>query len=319
MQPMNRSGRVLLATVTLLLLSLSPRAHAEEGLLRTADGVQLFYRRVGTGKELVVYVHGGPGSNFRGNGTEMDALARGRTLVMYDQRGSGQSDVITDPARLTAADHVRDLDAVRLHFRARRMALIGLSWGAGLGVLYAAEHPRNVTRLLLVSPMPLTKEYMTERLAHMADLRGAEANARFQKIREELQKADDGIARTLCREASDLIFRTYLLNPSPEALGKAAMRCEIPAAAIRNRPKVEQATMASLGAWDFRPVARRIRVPVLVLEGADTTVPLERTREWAEALPNARMRLIDKAGHELFLDQPEAFLGVAENFLRGSF
>lgn len=290
-----------------------------EGFVRTSDGVRLFYRQVGSGKALLVYVHGGPGSNFRGNGTEMDRLARGRTLVMYDQRGSGRSDVISDAKRLTAADHVRDLEAIRRHFKVSRMALIGLSWGAGLALLYAAEHPTHVKQLLLVSPMPLTKQSMTERLSHMASVLGPEATARARQIRDELRTADDETVHDLCREASALIFRAYLLNATPEALARAAKRCDIPAAAIRNRPIVEQATLASLGEWDFRSIAKGIRVPTLILEGAETTVPLAPTREWTTAIPNARLMLISKAGHELFLDQPEAFLAAAETFLRGSF
>ena len=271
------------------------------------------------GLRLLVYVHGGPGGNFRGNGTEMDRLARGRTLVMYDQRGSGRSDVITDAKRLTAAHHLRDLEAIRKHFKRKRVTLIGLSWGAGLALLYAAEHPANVKGLLLISPMPLTKQSMTERLSHMASVWGPEGTARAKRIREELRTADDAKAHDLCREASELVFRAYLLNPTPDALARAAMRCDIPAAAIRNRPIVEQATLASIGDWDFRSMAKSIRVPTLILEGAETTVPLAPTREWATAISNARLMLIPRAGHELFLDQPEAFMNAAETFLRGSF
>src|SRR6185436_10532120 len=115
------------------------------------------------GKDLAVFLHGGPGSNFRGSGTDMDALARTRTLVMYDQRGSGRSDVTTDPSLLTADHHVRDLEAVRRHFRVEQMSLVGLSWGSGLAALYAAKHPERVARLLLVSPMAPTRAAIEER------------------------------------------------------------------------------------------------------------------------------------------------------------
>jgi proline iminopeptidase len=302
-----------------LCSSLFAERSTREGFVRTSDGVRLFYRQVGTGKDLLVYVHGGPGSNFRGNGTEMDRLARGRTLVMYDQRGSGRSDVISDSKRLTAADHVRDLEVIRKHFKRKRMTLIGLSWGAVLALLYTAEHPTNAKPLLLISPMPLTKQSMTERLSHLASVLGPAASARAGQIRDDLRTADDTAVHDLCREASDLLFRAYLLNPTPEALARAGTRCDIPTAAVRNRPIVEQATLASMDNWDFRSIARSIRVPALILEGAETTVPLAPTREWATAIPNARLILIPKAGHELFLDQPEAFLDAAEAFLRGSF
>ena len=92
----------------------------------------------------------------------------------------------------------------------------------------------------------------------------------------------------------------------------------IPPAAIRNRFVVEAATMASLGDWDFRPLLARLEMPALGLEGEETQVPLEPPREWAKRLSGARMLLIPRAGHEMFVDQPAAFLEVAEQFLSGS-
>ena len=48
---------------------------------RGADGIQLFYRKVGTGNSTAVYLHGGPLSLADG-GYSLDALAVGRTLLV---------------------------------------------------------------------------------------------------------------------------------------------------------------------------------------------------------------------------------------------
>ncbi len=288
---------------------------ASEGFLSGADGVRLFHRKVGAGPRWVVYLHGGPGSNFRGNGTDMDPLAEGRTLVMYDQRGSGRSEVVTDPALLTAPHHVRDLEAIREALGAERMSLVGLSWGAGLAVLYASKYPERVSRLLLVSPMAPTKALFDERRAKITSLLGEAGAARQREIRERMARADDRDTVALCREANDLIFGLYLARPTAEKLRHAQARCDIPAAAIRNRLVVEAATMASLGDWDFRPLLARLRMPALVLEGAASHVPLEATRKWAQTLPRGRLWLVPDAGHEMFVDQPAAFLKAAEEFL----
>ena len=303
---------VLLGTATTIFAA--PPA-VTEGFLPGADGVRLFYRKVGSGPRLVVYLHGGPGSNFRGNGTDMDPLAEGRTLLMYDQRGSGGSQVVTDPALLTPQHHVRDLEAVRQHLRAERMSLVGLSWGSGLAALYASEHPERVSRILFLSPMPPTRALFDQRLAKMSSVLGATAAARQQEIRDKLPRASDGETVELCREISDLVFRLYLSQPTPEKLRHARSRCDIPPAAIRNRPVVERAALQPLGEWDFRVLLAGLKMPALVLEGTESNVPLEGTRAWAQALPNGRLQLIPRAGHELSLDQPAAFLKAAEEFL----
>ena len=291
----------------------------EVGLAEGADGVRLFYRRVGLGEDVLIYLHGGPGSNFRGNGDLMDALARGRTVIMYDQRGSGRSEVVTDPGQLEAEDHVRDLEALRRHFGLERMSLVGLSWGSGLATLYAAQHPERVQRMLLISPMSPTRALAATRAAHLDALLGPAALARREAIRARWSQAGDEETVELCHEAIDMIFRLYLARPAPEKLALARFRCDIPPAAIRNRPNVEAATMRSLGDWDFRPLLQRLTMPVLVMEGARTNVPLDATRSWVTALPNGRLLLIDDAGHEFFLDQPERFARSADRFLRGRF
>ena len=83
---------------------------------------------------------------------------------MYDQRGSGRSEIVKDRARLTATHHVRDLESVRVNLGLPPFALIGESWGAGLAVLYAAAHPDRVERLLLIGPIPPTRAILERRL-----------------------------------------------------------------------------------------------------------------------------------------------------------
>src|SRR5688500_19318442 len=59
-----------------------------EGYFIGADDVRLFYRKVGSGKDIVMSLHGGAGSNLRRYGDRMGPLASRRTVRMYDQLGS---------------------------------------------------------------------------------------------------------------------------------------------------------------------------------------------------------------------------------------
>jgi proline iminopeptidase len=220
---------------------------ANEGYLIGADGVRLFYRKVGSGRSVAVFLHGGPGSNFRGNGDFMAPLAARRTVIMYDQRGSGLSEIVTDPKLLTADHHIRDLEALRQHFRVKRMTMIGLSWGSALAAMYAAAHPERVERLLLVSPMSPTKAFADERRARLNSLLGNATVSRRNEIVKKLAGANDDDTLALCRELSDITFRLYLADLTPEKLRHAASRCDIPPAAIRNRLVVDTATFASIG------------------------------------------------------------------------
>lgn len=291
----------------------------EEGYFTGADGVRLFYRKVGSGKQTVVYLHGGPGANFRGQNEEIEPLAKGRTIIFYDQRGSGLSEVVTDPKLLTGEHHVSDLEALRRHFGLKRMTIMGLSWGSVLAAMYAAQYPERVKRLLLISPGPLTRAFSDVREAKRKALLSQTDFARRSELYGKLANASDEETVAICRELIEINFRYYIAKPAAEKIRQAARRCDIPAAAIKNRYVVENGFLDPIPDWDFHPVIAKLRMPVLVLEGTETEIPLDATREWAVTIPNARMLLIPKAGHELFLDEPEAFQKAAEQFLRGKF
>jgi proline iminopeptidase len=171
----------------------TPSPAVSEGFFAGSGGTRLFHRRVGSGARAIVFLHGGPGSNFRGIGEFIEPLAGpGRMVVLYDQRGGGRSELVTDPALLTAEHHVRDLEALRAHLGVEKMALVGLSWGAALAALYTAEHPQRVERLVLVSPMaPAKKPFFTERLARLDALRGPAASARRAEILATLGSLGD--------------------------------------------------------------------------------------------------------------------------------
>lgn len=269
---------------------------------------------------MAIYLHGGPGATIYNGGCEIAPLARRYPIILYDQRGGGRSDLVADPQRLSWRHHVDDLDAVRSRFGVRRVALIGLSWGSALALLYADAHPDRVGRLLLIAPMPLAKTpFDRERNEAIERAAGAELLRARRALQQQLQSAssDDQVV-ALCRRIMTETPLPYLADPA-NAHRRALTGCDYPAAVIRNRSVVARHTLASLGDWDFRPALARLRVPLLVVEGARTAVPLSSTRGWAAAAPRGRLLLIPDAGHEVGMDQPEALLAAARRFLRARY
>jgi len=276
-------------------------AQVEEGYFAGADGVRLFYRKVGVGAETAVYLHGGPW-NMSDGGYDLDELSENRTLIAYDQRSGGRSNLAKDPKLLTAEYYVRDLEALRQHFGLQEMILIGQSWGCALATLYMAEHPHRVKRLLLLSPMPPAHDpFWKERLEKTNAVIGANGVTRIDELSIEIDSAPDDKVADLCREIMQLMFRGYLTDVSALDCMKVGY-CEGSPAAIRHQLKAGDMAISSLGNWDFRPILAKIEIPVLVVEGADTHVPLDATREWAKVCPNARLLLVPGANHITWLE-----------------
>lgn len=119
---------------------------------------------------MLVWLHGGPGGAERPLFRYFNGDLESHFLVAYlDQRGAGRSfDADADPGRLTVKQHIADLDRVIDHLRQTfgkdKVILIGHSWGAALGLLYARDHPDKVATLVGVSPLIFPSE--SQQLQH---------------------------------------------------------------------------------------------------------------------------------------------------------
>ncbi len=293
-----------------------------EGYIRTADGVRLFYRIVGSGTGTLVAVHGGPSNSMESILPDFEPLAINRRVIYYDQRGNGRSDLIKDREKLTVTKHVADLEAVRTHFNLKKMTLLGNSWGGLLLGYYAVAHPDKVERMILHSPGPSTKAFAVEMVEEIQSRMGNRYDAakkkRFSVVSNPQYwvKADN--PRAVCREFFQLLVPVYVSNL--EAMkGFKGDTCASSEEAIRYQQVVNMHINNSLGDWNLLPSLSVVKAPVLVVHGAADPIPIESSEAWASAMPNARLLLINGAGHIPQIEQPEMFFGAVETFLKGSF
>src|SRR5919199_417049 len=94
----------------------SQRAAPRDGYVVTPDSARLHYRVVGAGRDTIIAIHGGPGVDLESIAGDFAPLAERHTVIFYDQRGAGRSELPADTTRLGAPRQVADLDEVRRHF-----------------------------------------------------------------------------------------------------------------------------------------------------------------------------------------------------------
>ncbi len=288
-----------------------------EGYFQGADGARMFYRVVGEKGDPVVFLHGGPGLGLEDGGYDMEPLAEhGHRLLMFNERGAGRSEIITDVGKLRMQDYVQDVEEFRKKFGLEKLGIIGLSWGSLVALNYITAYPERVTRVVFLSPMSPTAKLWQERNARLDTLKTEVERRQQEDAREKIKTAKDADIPHLCEQLFAGTGRLYVVNT--EHFKKSHTNfCNLPAAGLRNTPFVMKAAVENLGDWDFRPLMKNVHVPALVLEGAETNVPLDATREWVKSLPNARLLLIPHAGHQNWVDQPEAVIAVMDEFFHG--
>ncbi|MFW6010637.1 MAG: alpha/beta fold hydrolase, partial [Gemmatimonadota bacterium] len=115
-----------------------------EGYLTGAADARIHYRVLGRGADTVVAIHGGPGAGMNSILPDLEPLTESFTVIFYDQRGGGRSELPADTALLRAEYFVEDLEAVRRHFGLERMKLFTHSFGSILAARYAQEYSNRV-------------------------------------------------------------------------------------------------------------------------------------------------------------------------------
>ena len=275
--------------------------------LVTANGVALWTATQGVGPPVVL-CHGGPGiyDYLDPVAAMIEDLA---TVYRYDQRGCGRSEQ-REP--YDVATFVEDLDALRAHWGHDAWTVVGHSWGATLALLYAVRYPERTERLVYISGTGINPAWHGDyRRAREARLLPA-ARDRLRRLEEERTVATGAELDRINAERITLLEATEYYD--------ATRFEELPR---YDRFPVNYALNAALndemnGLEDSGALptqVARIAAPTLVLDGEADLRPRWARARIAELIPTGRPLTIEQAGHEPWVEQPEATARALRQFL----
>ena len=297
--------------VALLLLSLATGAHARPaapsgpGKTFTTGGVTIWYevRGTSTGRPLVM-VNGGPGFDhtYVLCSDAWDAIARGRRVVFYDQRGNGRSSALRKGQSCTLGDQIADLDTLRRQLGAASIDLLGHSWGGYLVMAYAARHPDHVAHLII---------------ADSAAPKWSETEFIFKYAFPD-QVEDQGVTDFQDAMGDSTAMRRSLQQYLGMLFVSTAKRDEFlsHSSQYRYTRSVNEALNADLARYDMWPVLPTLRMPALVLTGRyDMNVAASTAWKIHKAIPGSRWEVFEESGHLPYFEEPGKFVSVVEGFL----
>ena len=301
---MHTTLRTALA-ITLMFLGIAAGAADAPGRLIDGPAGKLWVEIRGNapGRPLLV-VNGGPGFDhgYLVTSPVWDEIAKGRWVVMYDQRGTGKSTPVKPGTPLALADQLADLEAVRKSLGAQEVDLLGHSYGGSLVMAYTVRFPDRVKRLLIVDS---------------AAPKWSDTVFLFNQVYPEVSERMDGFefaSQFGDAAATDAQIREYLSMLFWDPAHRDAFLRQFPQGAFRRH--VNQVLEADMGRYDLNPEIKKLRLPVLVMTGGfDMNVAPIVAWKIHKAIPGSRLVVLDRSGHLPFYEEPERFKQVVEEFL----
>jgi len=259
----------------------------------TTDSMTIAYATLGSGPPLIVL----PGwiSHLehmleRHQGEFFRRLARSHTIITYDGRGTGLSDRSVDDLSVQA--RLRDLDAVADLLELDRFSIFAWSQSTPVAMVYAAERPERVDRLILFA-------------SFCGGHQGTDRDEAILRALVDLIRAEWGIgARTTMGFVHPDADREEMQQDL--AFLRAAATGEVAAKIL------EEGYMHT----DVRAYLPRIKSPTLVLHRrGDKAVDAESGRIVASLIPGSRLVLLDGDHHLPHDHDAEPVLSAIEQFL----
>ena len=231
-------------------------------------------------------------------------LAESFRVVRCDLRGQLLSPFQESDGRAvsyTLVDHASDVVALLDHLGFERVHLAGTSFGGEVAMIVASDHPERVASLSVMT----ATDRLTPRMRAAARALAAQARA----------AADGSIGGgTLFRALAPGAFSERWLGEQPAGFVEIRARLfdALPPAFFAGLASI----MHSLMGLDLAERLPRIVAPTLVVgAGLDRTFPPEHSRAIADAVPGARLAMLEECGHAAVVESPGRIVELLREFV----
>jgi pimeloyl-ACP methyl ester carboxylesterase len=244
------------------------------------DDTKLRYKLAGSGAPILL-LHGWGGS-IESMGMLFDDLARDHTVVAFDFPGHGESSL--PPKAWGVAEYAESVRGVMDALHVHRPHIIAHSHGGRVTIKLATAYPDRVGKLVLVDSAGIRPPRSWRYYVRILLAKGGKALAKYC-----------GRFGAMARE------RIYRAIASTDYANAGALRD----------------TFVKLVNDDLTPLLSQIASPTLLVWGADDTeTPLSSAKVMERLIPQARLVVLQNAGHFSYLDQYGKFRLIVRQFLR---
>jgi len=261
----------------------------------------IFFQSFGNGK-VIIAVNGGPGMDSWYFKNYLMPLSKFYKLVIFDQRGCGNS----QSENISIQSTLNDIESLRKYYDANKIVLFAHSYGCIPAIKYLLKYRNNVEKVLLISGYARKhpEQYKYFKLSPQILKRINEVT------KSNLQENDKNkIVETLrCsayfynQQYHKESFLTFFYN------------------SIRFNEETARIIFSSddYSLFDERENLRQLSgLPVMVGIGKhDIITPLFLSQELSECLMNSKLMIFEKSGHFPFIEEQAEFIAKVRAFIK---
>lgn len=257
------------------------------------NSIKLFYIKEGEGKETIIFSHGLLWSHKMFM-DQVEFLKKRYTVIAYDHRGQGQSEVNESPIDMDilTEDVFELIDKLVGH----PVHFVGLSMGGFVGMRLAARYPDKVKSLILLetsaNPEPV------ENLSKYKFLNG------IVKL--------FGVVPMVASKVMPIMFaQSWLENPKNKDSYNIWIK-ELQS----NRKSITKSVEAVIYRKGVEDEIRNIKCPTMVVVGdEDVATKPEKAKFIQMAIPNATLHMVPGAGHSSCIEKPDEINRLIDDWL----
>ncbi len=260
----------------------------------------------------VIFLHGGPGGGIEPVYRQYFDPEKWR-IIIFDQRGCGQSTPHAELRENTTWDLVADIEKIRENLDIENWIVFGGSWGSTLSLSYAITHPNRCKGLILRGIFMLRQKeihwfyqegasfiYPDAWEHYLAPIPKEERHNLVPAYYKQLTSSDDKIrvdaakAWSIWEASTSKLYQSnnYLHHFEDSAVAEAFARIECHYFINRGFFEADE--------WLLENVEKIKHIPTVIVQGRyDVVCPMISAWELHRKFPEADFHVVQDAGHSI--------------------
>lgn len=292
----------------------------EKQIIAMRDGKKIYVQIYNKGhKDYLLMLHGGPGQGCYDLQYQATKLSESINVIIFDQRGVLRSDKIEENEAFGLEYLVDDCENIRDILGINSWSILGHSFGGMLALLYAAQYPKSVEKVIFECPsfnflMSMRSVYLKS--AEILQKQGKFDCANELKIfanNNELKSLIDNIMQIPIEVRNEV----YHNSESLEEVRVINSQIDIVEEQWENG-KIHFDRLLSEGKIDknFMELFSDLQCPSILLLGKyDPVCCKEQQEVYLRNSINSKIIMFDKSGHTPHNDEPYRFTDTVMEFL----